>query len=154
MGQPFQVFYSLTSLIGCNIVRIQRGWGRQGCWTPLENHQNKGFLCNTGPDPIKKSQSYQASIQVGPSSARQRNVILMAFLWRTDDGLLLVVFGSPLPTSTKKNKTKSLSTLDHLWQSLLDPRMVILFYTLGQVHFCMQKLYIFEKQRKEKFTFS
>ena len=28
-----------------------------------ENHKNIGFLGNTGLDPLKKSQSYQASIQ-------------------------------------------------------------------------------------------
>ena len=35
--------------------RIQR---RQGVRTPLINHKNIGFPCNTGSDPLKKSQSY------------------------------------------------------------------------------------------------
>ena len=31
--------------------------------SPLKNYKNIGFLSNTGPDPLKKSQSHQASIQ-------------------------------------------------------------------------------------------
>ena len=42
-----------------------------GVLDPLKNHKNIGFLSNTGPDPLKKSQNYQA----GSSSARQRNDI-------------------------------------------------------------------------------
>ena len=42
--------------------------------------QNIGFLSNIDPDPLKKSQSYQASIK-----------------W-SDDGPLLVVFGPSLPS--------------------------------------------------------
>ena len=33
-------------------VRIQRG-GDRGPGPPMENHKNKGFLSNTGPDPLK-----------------------------------------------------------------------------------------------------
>ena len=56
-----------------------------------------GFLSNTGPDPVK-SQTTKPAINVGPSSARQRYAISMAFRWRADDGPLLVVFSilSPL----------------------------------------------------------
>ena len=36
--------------------------GGQGVRTPLKNHKNIGVPCNTVPDPLKKSQSYQASI--------------------------------------------------------------------------------------------
>ena len=43
----------------------------------------------------------------------------MAFRWRADDGPLLVVFGSSLPSSTKK----TLSKLDPRRQNFLDPRM-------------------------------
>ena len=70
------------------------------------------------PDPAEKSQKYSVSQQnwsgshenhkttkpafnVGPSSARQRNAIKMAFRWQADDGPLIVVFGSSLPSSTK-----------------------------------------------------
>ena len=57
---------------------------------PLKNHKNIGFLSNTGPDPLKKLQSYKASIQcwviIGPPAKRQ-----MAFRWRAGDGPLIVV---------------------------------------------------------------
>ena len=50
---------------------------------PLKNHKFIGILSNTGPDPLKKSQSYH----VGPSS----------FKWRFaggSDGPILTLFGS------------------------------------------------------------
>ena len=34
-------------------IRGSRGGGGQGVWTPLKNHNNIGFLNNTGPDPLK-----------------------------------------------------------------------------------------------------
>ena len=43
----------------------------------------------------------------------------MAFRWGADDGPLLVVFGSSLPSSTKKG----LSELDPPCHNFLDPRM-------------------------------
>ena len=42
---------------------------------------------------------------MGPTSTRQRNAILMAFRWRADDGPLIVVVESSLPSS-KKNVVK------------------------------------------------
>ena len=51
-----------------------RGGGDWGSWvslpSPLESHKAEGFLINTGPDPIGKSQSYQASLQGWPTSER------------------------------------------------------------------------------------
>ena len=44
----------------------------------------------------------------------------MSFRWRTDDGLLIVVFGSSLPSSTEKNVVKVGPTLTFF----LDPRMM------------------------------
>ena len=48
---------------------------------PLENHKNKGFLGNTGPDP-EKSQSYQARIQcwaiIGPQVKHHFNGVSLA----------------------------------------------------------------------------
>ena len=44
------------------------GEGGQGVRTLPEKSQNKGFFSNTGPDPLKNS-SYQANINVGPSTA-------------------------------------------------------------------------------------
>ena len=40
----------------------QEGWDR-GFGPHLKNHKNIGFLSNNGPEPLIKSQSYQASIQ-------------------------------------------------------------------------------------------
>ena len=48
-------------------VLYRRTWsdpeGEQGVWTLLINHKAFGFLSNTGPDPLKKSETYQASIR-------------------------------------------------------------------------------------------
>ena len=46
------------------------------------------------------------AFNVWPPSARQRNAIQMAFRWRADDGPFIVVFGSFLPSLTKKNVVK------------------------------------------------
>ena len=74
-------------------MRIQRGV--QGVRTPtLKKTQNKGFLSNTDPDPLKYHKATKPAFNVGPLSARQRNAILMADRWRADDGPILVVFGS------------------------------------------------------------
>ena len=53
---------------------------------------------------MKNHKSYQAGIQCW---ARQRNTIEMAFRWRADD-----VFGSSLPSSTKKERCKSWTPSD------------------------------------------
>ena len=64
------------------------------------------FLSNTGPYPLKKSQSYQASIQcwviIGNLSKRHLNGVSLA----ADDGPLIIVFGSYLLSSTKIFKKK------------------------------------------------
>ena len=54
-----------------------RGGGGQGVRTPspLKNNKNKGFLSYTGPDPLKNHKATKSAFNVGPSSARQRNVI-------------------------------------------------------------------------------
>ena len=53
-------------------ARIQR-WG-QGSGHP-ENHKNIEFLSNTDPDPLKNHKATKPTLNVGPSSARQRNAI-------------------------------------------------------------------------------
>ena len=87
--------------------------GGQWVWTPpppLKNHENMGFLCNTGPDPLKNHKTTKPAFIVGPSSARQLHAIQMAFRWRADDGpIILVLLGSSLPSSIK-----TLSELDPL----------------------------------------
>ena len=50
---------------------------------PLKNHKTIGFSSNTGMDLLKKTQGYQARLNVGPSLVRQ-----------------------PLPSSTKKKNNK------------------------------------------------
>ena len=47
---------------------------------------------NTGPDPLQGRKAAKPAFNVGPSSVRLR----------ADDGPLIVVFGSSLPSSTKK----------------------------------------------------
>ena len=66
----------------------------------------RGFLCNTGPDPLKKRKATKPAFNVGPSSARQRNAILMVFRWQADDGHFIAVFGSSSPHQLKQNKRK------------------------------------------------
>ena len=66
------------------------------------SHKNKGFHSNTGSDHLKNHKATKQAFNVEPSSARKRNAISMAFRWRDDYGLLIVVFGSYLPSSTKK----------------------------------------------------
>ena len=86
---------------------IQRG--DRGSGPPLKNHKKIGFLSNTGEDSLKnhKATLYQASIQcwaiIGTPAKRHLN----GFLWWADDGLLLVVLGSP-----HQLKKKTLAKLD------------------------------------------
>ena len=57
----------------------------------MKNHKNIGLLTNTGPVPLKTHNATKPAFDVGPSSARQRNAIAMAFRWRTDDGPFISV---------------------------------------------------------------
>ena len=68
------------------------GGGAEGPDTPSKNHKNIGFLSNTGLDPLKNQKATQPTFNVGPSSARRRNAISLAFRWQADDGPLLVLF--------------------------------------------------------------
>ena len=73
---------------------------------PPERSQ-KGFLSNTGPDPLKNRKATRPEFNVRPPSGRQRNAIEMAFRWRADDDPLIVVFRSSLLSSTKKKCCQS-----------------------------------------------
>ena len=64
--------------------------------SPPERSKNIGFLCNTGPDPLKNHNATKPTFNVGPGSARQQNAISMAFSWQADGGPVKVVFGSPV----------------------------------------------------------
>ena len=68
----------------------ERGQG-SGPPPPMKNHKNIGFLTNAGPVPLKTHKATKPAFDVGPSSARQRNAIAMAFRWRTDDGPFISV---------------------------------------------------------------
>ena len=96
--------------------------GGSGSGPPLKIHKNIGFSSNTGPYPLK-NRSYQASIQCWAIIDTPAKRHLMAFSWRTDDGLLIVVLGSSLPSSTEK-KTR-------LLQNFLDQRMKMSFLAVG-----------------------
>ena len=80
---------------------------------PLKNDNTIGFPSNTDPDPQKNRKVTRPAFNVGPLYVRQ------AFRWRADVGPLMVVFGSSLPSSTKK---KLLSKSDPLWPKFLDLR--------------------------------
>ena len=73
---------------------------------PLKNHKNIGFLSNTGPYPVENHKAIKLAINVGLSSARQRD----------NDGPLIVVFDPTSPHQLKKNVVK-------VGQNFLDPRM-------------------------------
>ena len=73
--------------------------------TPMKNHKNIGFLKKTGQDPLKNHKATKPAFNVGPSSARQRNAILMALSLRADDCPLDPV--SSTVTLKKKQKKKN-----------------------------------------------
>ena len=50
-----------------------------------DNYKVEVFLKNTGPDTLENHTASQPAFNVGTSSARQRNAILMAFRRRSDD---------------------------------------------------------------------
>ena len=77
-------------------MRIQRGGGTGGP-DPPEKSQKYRVSFNTGPDFLKNYKATKPAFNVGPSSARQGNAILMAFCWRADDGPFIAVFGSFIP---------------------------------------------------------
>ena len=79
--------------------RIQRGGQGVRTQTPEKSQKNRVSLQNWSGSPKKNSKVTKPAFNVGPSSARQRNAISMAFRWRVVDGLLIVVFASFLPSS-------------------------------------------------------
>ena len=72
---------------------------------PEKNHKNLGFQSNIDSDPLKKSQSFQASIQCWAiiGTPAKRHFIKMAFHWWANDGPHIVVCGSSLHSLTKEN---------------------------------------------------
>ena len=105
----FKVIFSFFSLF-INTLCMRGSRGGAGGPDPTENHKNVGFLRNTGPNPLKIT---KPAFNIGPSLASQRNAISMAFCCHTNDGQLIVVFSSYLPSSTKKNKKKHIVKVGH-----------------------------------------
>ena len=86
-------------------MRIQReGQGGSGSTHPqIKIHKNIGFICITGPDPLKNhiATKHLMLAHYLPVSETQ-----MAFRWRADDGSVLVEPGSSLRSSKTKNNKK------------------------------------------------
>ena len=102
--EHFQSFFYVTVFLFMRGSRGRRG--AEGGGRGLKNHKNIEFLSNTGPDPLKNYKATKPACNVGPTSARQRNAIEMVFRWRADDGPLIAVFGSFLPSSAKNEKRR------------------------------------------------
>ena len=102
MSRPIYISFVVNShlLSGCNIFpviiaktflpvlvvvifRIKRS-------KITQNMCGSRKFCQRGPNIFfDKGKEDPNSTKSGPSSARQRNAILMAFRWRTDDGVSL-----------------------------------------------------------------
>ena len=82
----------------CIHARIQRGAGGPDP-PPGISQSYIGFLSNTGPNPLEYHKATKPAFNVGPLSACEQNAR------RTNDGLLVVVFGSSLPSLIKQKKT-------------------------------------------------
>ena len=79
------------------------GGGGQGVWTPppSEKSQNIGFSNRSGsPQKSQLPSQHPMCAVIGTPAKRH---LMMAFRWRADDGPLIVVLGSCLPSSTEKN---------------------------------------------------
>ena len=63
--------------------RTQGEGGSGGPELSLKNHNNTGFLCTSGPDPLQNYKTTKPELNVEPSSAHQRNA---------DDSTFIVVF--------------------------------------------------------------
>ena len=92
----------------------ERGTGGPEPTTPPKNHKNISFLSNTGSDHLKNHKATKQAFNVGPSSARQRNAILMAFRWRDEDGPLWYLDPtSPHQLEKKRKKKKRKRKVGH-----------------------------------------
>ena len=80
-------------------MRGSRGGGQGVLMEPIyfsQNHKAKGFLSNTGPDPMKNHKATEPAFNVGPSMSHQRNAILMAFHWRSKTPFKWSFAGGPM----------------------------------------------------------
>ena len=87
-------------------ARIQ--WGETGSGPPPppppEKSQNIGFLAILVWTPRKNTKLPNQHSMLGHHRHASETPIKMAFRWRANDGPLMLVFGSYLPSSTKKKK--------------------------------------------------
>ena len=97
--------------------------GGQGVQTPLKNHKNIRFICNTGQDALKIQKATKSVFNVWPFSTCERNTIYMVFLWQVILGPRMARFLWYLDSSSPHHRKKNLSKLDPLWRNFLDPRM-------------------------------
>ena len=97
------------------------GVGDRGSGPRPEKSQNKGFLSNTGPDPLNNHKATKQVFNVGPSWARQQNAIY----GKGADGSLLLLFGigEHYFSDIQNKEKKTLSEFDSLWQNFLNPCM-------------------------------
>ena len=115
-------------------MRSGSPWADPGVLTPspppLKNLKNIGFLCNIGPDPLKNHKIYCWAI-IG------RETSFNGICWRAYDVPFIAVFGSSIPSSTKRKKM--LSNLDPLrlnfWICVWSPPLKYQSYKINVVHF-------------------
>ena len=111
-------YYMIVKPIKCNTSCADPEGGGTGGPDPPRRTQRYiciEFLSNTDPDPIKNHKATKPAFKVGPSPARQRNDISMAFRWRADDDPLLVDVDPPFIHQLKKTTAKkTLSELNPL----------------------------------------
>ena len=89
-------------------VRIQRGGG-QGVRTPppLENYKNKGFISNTGPDPLKITKLPSQHSMLGHHRPASEGVSLAGRWWPANSGIWILPLFIKLK---KKNRCQSWTT--------------------------------------------
>ena len=75
-------------------VRIQRGGGGRGFWTPLKNHKNIGFSSNTGLDSLKNHKATKPAFEM---LGHHRHASETQFKWCFAGGPMM----APLITSSK-----------------------------------------------------
>ena len=104
--------------------------GDRGSRFLLKNHKNKGFLSDTGPDRLKKNTKL-------PSQHS-----LLGHLWPASETPFKLRFagGPMMPTYSgiclyPLPSKRTLSKLDPLWQTFLDPRMSLIRNLLLLAHF-------------------
>ena len=113
-------FVALSSFFSPNRVSYiggsRGGWGGggggAGGWTlPPEKSQKYRVSYQYWSGSRENHKATKPALNVGPSLARQRSAISMAFHWRADEGPFIAVFVSSIPLSTKKERLSNLNPL-------------------------------------------